>query len=171
MWIDTPLSEGDAERKQGTSFINVKEVDYAANILQILNEGFKQNRKDAAHKKEVGVITFYAAQERLMRQRLQGFDALDLRIGTVDRFQGMERPIILVSFVRNNKWGKIGFARERQRVNVALSRAQELLIIIGCGELFCYTVGDSSTIKIYRKVIQLANKHQGVRNVLEFCGS
>ena len=64
------------------------------------------------------------------------FPALDLRLGTVDRFQGMERAVIIVSTVRNNERGDIGFARAPERINVAFSRAQELLVVVGCLEMF-----------------------------------
>jgi superfamily I DNA and/or RNA helicase len=88
--------------------------------------------------KEVGVITFYMAQFNRFRKRSwhTRFNALHIRIGTVDRFQGMERDIILVSLVRNNPHHNIGFAKEPERINVAFSRARELLVIVGCQQLF-----------------------------------
>ena len=88
------------------------------------------------------MITFYSAQSNRLYRRLHNrpdniaFANINLRVGTVDRFQGMERPIVIASLVRNNKNHNIGFAKEPERINVAFSRAQELLVIIGCATLF-----------------------------------
>ena len=60
----------------------------------------------------------------------------DYRIDVVDRFQGMERNIVIVSTVRSNKYNGIGFAKEIERINVAFSRARSLLIVIGNKDLF-----------------------------------
>jgi superfamily I DNA and/or RNA helicase len=60
----------------------------------------------------------------------------DYRIDVVDRFQGMERNIVIVSTVRSNKYNGIGFAKEIERINVAFSRARTLLIVIGNRDLF-----------------------------------
>ncbi len=115
------------------------------------------------------MITFYAAQAKLLQDKLRQKDVdekqsnISLRIGTVDRFQGMERSIIIVSFVRNNKKKDIGFARKPERINVALSRAQKLLIIVGCSELFCNTQIDSTII--YKKVVEIVKQENGVKNV------
>jgi superfamily I DNA and/or RNA helicase len=76
--------------------------------------------------------------QQLVLSDMERFEHLSIRVGTVDRFQGMERDIILASFVRNNPRGDIGFAKEYKRVNVAMSRAKELLIVTGCSDLFCY---------------------------------
>lgn len=93
-------------------------------------------------RREVGVLTFYGAQLRAIRaafdaakrERPAPFAGLELRTNTVDRFQGMEKPIIVASLVRS-KPGRLGdFVREYQRVNVGLSRAQQLLVIVGAAE-------------------------------------
>lgn len=60
----------------------------------------------------------------------------DFRIDVVDRFQGMERNIVIVSTVRSNQYNSIGFAKEIERINVAFSRARSLLIVIGNKDLF-----------------------------------
>lgn len=83
-----------------------------------------QTRKKT--EKKVGVITFYAAQERRIRQQIDlgSFPNLQIEIGTVDRFQGREYPIVVVSMVQNNTDGNVGHAKVPERVNVALSRAR-----------------------------------------------
>jgi hypothetical protein len=91
-------------------------------------------------RRQVGVITFYGAQLKELRQaidRKRGeLDAMEVRTNTVDRFQGMERPIIIASLVRSVRGHMGEFVRQFQRVNVGFSRAQELLVIIGAAETF-----------------------------------
>lgn len=105
-----------------------------------------------AKQKEVGVITFYGAQAGLLDPLKNKFDALKIRVGTVDRFQGMERAIVIVSMVRNNRDRKIGFAEKDERINVAFSRAQELLLIVGCHELFCVRARQEDAAERYSNV-------------------
>ena len=75
--------------------------------------------------------------DRLIQQELIP-QHLHCRTGSVDKFQGMEMDVIILSFVRNHqdKGGDIGFAKDYRRLNVALSRARELLIIVGSSEMF-----------------------------------
>lgn len=91
-------------------------------------------------RRQVGVITFYGAQLKALREGIDRehdtFDAMEVRANTVDRFQGMERPIIIASLVRSVRGAMGEFVRQFQRVNVGFSRAQELLVIIGAAETF-----------------------------------
>lgn len=66
----------------------------------------------------------------------------------------MEKSVIIVSMVRNNYHSNIGFARTPERVNVAFSRAKELLIILGCHDLFTSNV-------IYSEVSKVVARYQG----------
>lgn len=85
---------------------------------------------------DVGVISPYRAQVRYLRQliskekRLKSVRHL-ISFNTVDGFQGQERDIIVISLVRNNDVGQIGFLRDLRRMNVAITRARMKLIIIG----------------------------------------
>ena len=89
------------------------------------------------------------------------YDHADLRVGTVDRFQGMEKEVIIISFVRNNAQNQIGFAKDPRRVNVALSRAQQLLVIIGSTNNF------GKKMPIYRNIIEQLEKDNRVINTME----
>ncbi len=85
---------------------------------------------------DVGVISPYRAQVQYLRQQLRKreffkpFKGL-ISINTVDGFQGQERDIIMISLVRANDKGEIGFLRDLRRMNVAITRARMKLIILG----------------------------------------
>lgn len=137
-WYVTPREQAYFEEQVGHSYRNLAEVKQIERLLAEMNASWEPMVAAGEPRKEVGVITFYAAQLQEFRQRFIGenYPALHLRIGTVDKFQGMERDVVIVSLVRNNAEGKIGFAREPERINVAFSRARELLVIVGCQALF-----------------------------------
>ena len=78
---------------------------------------------------QIGVIAPYRAQVRLLRERLA--DEPGLEIDSVDGFQGREKEAIVVSFVRSNAEGEIGFLADARRTNVALTRARRKLLVIG----------------------------------------
>ncbi|MEH1855819.1 MAG: AAA domain-containing protein [Nostoc sp.] len=116
------------------------------------------------------MITFYGAQLRKIDERLQSkhFPSLQITTGTVDRFQGMERPVVIVSMVRNNNRGDVGFAKKAERVNVAFSRAQELLVIVGCHSLFTQQRGQIRSM--YSEVSNIVRLHGGFVDVSRlFC--
>ncbi len=75
----------------------------------------------------IAVITPYSAQVELLREQLP--DAIE--IGSVDGFQGREKEAIIISLVRSNIKGEVGFLAETRRMNVALTRARRKLIVIG----------------------------------------
>ena len=77
----------------------------------------------------VGVIAPYRAQVRLLRDRLA--DLPGLEVDSVDGFQGREKEAIVVSMVRSNPEGEVGFLADTRRTNVALTRARRMLLVIG----------------------------------------
>ena len=153
VWIDT----NSPEIAEGTSRTNKGEVDAIEWVLSQLAEsesfatynGKFSNEED----KEIGLITFYGAQLKQLRRLQANYSGkLTLKPSSVDRFQGMERNIVIVSLVRSNciaenekqapdfriykelgyrKQQDFGFAKSPNRLNVALSRAKRLLIIVG----------------------------------------
>ncbi len=78
--------------------------------------------------KDIAIITPYAAQVRWFRDE-SGWE--DLEIDTVDGFQGREKEAVLISCVRSNSTGDIGFLADTRRMNVALTRARRKLMIVG----------------------------------------
>lgn len=79
----------------------------------------------------VGVVSPYAAQvvaiEDKIREKYEKIDGFSVKIKSVDGFQGGEEDIIIISTVRSNSNGSIGFIRSPQRTNVALTRARYVL--------------------------------------------
>lgn len=78
--------------------------------------------------REIAVIAPYAAQVRLLRERCEH---PEVEIDTVDGFQGREKEAVLITMVRSNATGEIGFLADQRRMNVALTRARRKLIVIG----------------------------------------
>ena len=146
LWIDSSFKnekEPNYERQAGTSKINFLEIDLVIEVLKQLDEDLlEQGYGTKKNKKEVGVISFYGAQLLEIRSKIRSiqqmgyFQTMQIRTNTVDRFQGMEKAIIILSMVRA-KTGLVGdFVKKFQRINVAMSRAQELLVIIGSETTF-----------------------------------
>jgi ATP-dependent RNA/DNA helicase IGHMBP2 len=80
---------------------------------------------------DIAVISPYDAQVQKIRQLLA--DVPDLEIDTVDGFEGREKEAVVVSLVRSNDKGELGFVADIRRINVALTRARKKLIVIGDG--------------------------------------
>lgn len=133
---DTPLYTGKSlvalnvmgkERRTHTkSFINNEEIIFIINKLKELDKEIEKSDK----KLSVGIISFYKSQTDSIKRELNKnrFNNLDINSGTVDSFQGLENDIIFISSVRTDG---IGFISNRNRLNVALSRAKKLAIIVG----------------------------------------
>lgn len=172
VWYTRPVRPDCAEEKVGNSYKNEDELGIIKSLLTDMDEQWARVMKVTPNcsPKEVGLITFYGAQVQAMERRFISnnaqplFPHLRLRIGTVDRFQGMERQVIIVSLVRNNPKGDIGFARLPERINVAFSRAQELLVIVGSREMFCQRT-NSQAREIYRRVGQIVEDVGGMKYV------
>jgi phage gp16-like protein len=169
-WVKMPLINAFKEESKGTSFLNTPEIDVIECLCQQFDKVWASRVANGEPKKEIAVITFYGAQLRKIDERLQSelFPSLQIRTGTVDRFQGMERPVVIVSMVRNNSRGDVGFAKKPERVNVAFSRAQELLIIVGCHDLFTQQPGKVGSM--YSQVSNIVRLHGGFIDVSSVCG-
>ncbi|WP_375513073.1 translation initiation factor IF-2 N-terminal domain-containing protein [uncultured Nostoc sp.] len=165
IWVKTPIENQFLEQRNGTSYFNTQEIDVIERLCQQFETTWASKVANGEAKKEIAVITFYGAQLRKIDERLQSelFPSLEIRTGTVDRFQGMERPVVIVSMVRNNSKGDVGFAKKPERVNVAFSRAQELLIIVGCHNLFTHQAGKVGSM--YSEVSNIVSIHEGFVDV------
>lgn len=175
--VDTP------EILNGTSRVNFGEIEAIDWLLERIKTssqfqhfiGFWKKKeletgKDQEEEKEIGIISFYGKQLEQLEEMVQvQHPELSTRIKTVDRFQGMERNIVIVSLVRSDRIAlfkgqpadfalypekgypdqeSLGFAQLPNRLNVALSRAKRLLIVVGNKEHF-------SKNKLYEKAINV----------------
>ena len=105
-----------------------KQNDYEAIYLTklcnyLLKQGYSNN--------QITILTFYVGQVLLIKKHMKKFGLNDVRVSSVDNYQGEECDIILLSLVRSNKKNEIGFLRNFNRVCVAFSRAKIGLYIIG----------------------------------------
>ena len=160
IWVQMPLDWNFREKRIGTSYQNEQEVACIENLCDQMNKTWAEKVAHGQPKKEIGIITFYGSQLKLIDECIsrKAFSNLDIRTGTVDRFQGMEKSVVIVSMVRNNHQGIVGFAKTPERVNVAFSRAKELLIIVGCHKLF-------TSIPIYQEVSNVVERYRGFIDV------
>ncbi|MFO0822935.1 MAG: AAA domain-containing protein [Gemmataceae bacterium] len=122
-FIDTAGASYDEELEEDTgSRRNVQEAGLAARqVRALLDAGVPAS--------QIGMITPYRAQVRQLRELLRDVDGLE--IDSVDGFQGREKEAIVLSLVRSNPEGEIGFLGDVRRTNVAMTRARRKLIVIG----------------------------------------
>lgn len=144
IWMDVGRA-GDTEA--GTSFTNRTEGLAVLNLLRQIDStpGFLDRAVDELELKEgdalVGVICTYAQQAELIQNMVSTSDLSVamrqlVKVDTVDAYQGKENRIVIISLVRNNAENQMGHVRSKNRVNVALSRAMDRLIIVGSASMF-----------------------------------
>lgn len=175
MWFDIPHEESFYEEQEEgtTSRYNQAELNMIAVLLEDLNtavdDAKKEGRLKEDEKKKIGLISFYGEQVRKLKHLVDdelSLPHLQLRIGTVDRFQGMESDVIIASFVRNHNNSKddIGFSNDYRRLNVALSRAKQLLLITGSSKMFTQQAKRGSSRKMYTRVVDTIRQKNGMRD-------
>ena len=143
-WIDTSEFElpedSDLTFKEqfvGESFGRINKAEAELTLLALENYFSKIGKTRILEERiDVGVISPYRAQVQYLRRQLKKKEFFKpyrhlISVNTVDGFQGQERDIILISLVRANDDGQIGFLRDLRRMNVAITRARMKLIILG----------------------------------------
>ncbi|GMI87577.1 hypothetical protein like AT1G65810 [Hibiscus trionum] len=115
----------------GHSLRNMIEVAVVQKLVQTLFNAWKRSRTRVS----VGIISPYTAQVVSIQEKLgrkyEKVDGFAVKVKSVDGFQGGEEDIIIISTVRSNRTGAIGFVSNSQRTNVALTRARHCLWIVG----------------------------------------
>ncbi len=140
--IEAPESLPD----RSTSYQNLAEANLAKGLTkELLSMG--------ADPGMIGIISPYAAQVKRLKKLIDTEERV-IEIKTVDGFQGREKEIILISFVRSNPKGEIGFLKDLRRLNVAITRAKRKLICIGDAS----TLGYDTTYKEFLDYIAKAGK-------------
>ncbi len=120
---------------------------------------YNELREAGVPAKSIGILTPYVAQSRLLKQ-LTGHEK-GIEIGSIDGYQGREKEAIILSLVRSNDRGEVGFLGDTRRMNVGMTRARRLLIVLG----------DSSTLSrhaFYLKFIEYADKHDAHHSAWEW---
>ncbi len=113
------------EESSGYSFVNRHEINLFDDLLAYMQTHYLSNIGQ-----HVRVITFYKEQALALERQLSA-KYPGITIGTVDGSQGEEAQIVLVSCVRSNTKGTVGFVDDENRVNVALTRAKRMLVVAG----------------------------------------
>jgi len=142
-FVDTAgASYDESVEPEGDSRLNEQEAEVVIKkVLALLAAGVAPTA--------IAVITPYAAQARRVRERLK---LPEVEVDTVDGFQGREKEAVVVSLVRSNRDGEIGFLSDVRRMNVALTRARRKLIV----------VGDSATITAHPFYQRLVNYFEAI---------
>ena len=151
-WIDTSACDfGERQQAHSLSRLNAQEAKLLIHTLRDYIDmiGLEKIRSDRV---DFGIISPYKAQVRLIRKLLKMqtfYRALrrQFSVNSVDGFQGQERDVIIISMVRDNEGGKIGFLADLRRTNVAITRARMKLIVLGNAETL-------SRHEFYRELIE-----------------
>jgi predicted DNA helicase len=150
-FIDTAGASYEEETEpDGASRLNPAEADLVSRKVEALLEA-------GAEPGQMAVIAPYAAQVRRLREKLR---VPGLEIDSVDGFQGREKEVVVLSLVRSNPEGDLGFLADVRRMNVALTRARRKLLVIG----------DSATLSsdpFYRRLFDYLEQIGAYRTVWE----
>ncbi|MDE7414227.1 MAG: AAA family ATPase [Muribaculaceae bacterium] len=156
-WIDTAelISELSEEKNEGedirayrdavsgNSFGRINREEAQLTMITLQNYITKIGKQRFLDERlDVGLISPYKAQVNYLRHLLKRLSFFKpyrslISVNTVDGFQGQERDIIVISLVRSNEQGQIGFLQDLRRMNVAMTRARMKLIIIGDSSTLC----------------------------------
>ncbi|XP_043932875.1 helicase MOV-10 isoform X2 [Protopterus annectens] len=136
----------DAREGNSPSFFNTEEIDVVIQYLKLLLLAQGKKGISKLSPKEIGVITPYRKQVEKLRRAINDLDKdlkslkgiKDLKVGSVEEFQGQERRVIIISTVRTSgdylkmdEEFSLGFVKNPKRFNVAMTRAKSLLIVVG----------------------------------------
>lgn len=177
-WIDsscTPSGRPIYEIRpyNSTSNYNVLEKFIVMELLKKIADTYKEQGYGDNNRKTIGVISFYQMQVNELREAFReakktcDFSAIDVDINTVDRFQGKEKNIIITSLVRNNRSRRASkHVVAFERINVAFSRAQELLFIVGAKDMYenqqvqlpNMDMPGFRTVPVYKNIIESLNR-------------
>lgn len=163
-WLDTSERPGRQQTpaKVGSGCFNRLECELIGAKLNALNKQFARRDKDRSKPRvTVAVITGYADQraklERSLNPRSPRWTHIEILLNTVDAFQGRQADMVVYSVTRSNSSAKLGFLKDSPRLNVALSRGRDALLIVGDKE-FCSSIrGDNP----FRDVIRWIDTADG----------
>ena len=144
-WLSTSSMPNRGETRVGESYANPSEADIVLQLLEKMEGKCRERRR----RPSVGVISGYSAQVEQLTTRIDPenngrWRNLEIEIATVDSFQGRECEVVVYCTVRSNPEKRIGFLKDWRRINVALSRARDALVIVGDNFMMeSATIGES----------------------------
>jgi serine/threonine protein kinase len=169
VWIDTQdQGRGAFHREAGThkgALVNEQEALAVVEVVRAIltSREFLERlaEQDRGHEPTIGIIAMYSDQRNLIRKKLEQAEwASGLRdhfsVGTVDSYQGRENRIIVLSVVRNDTGEQIGFLNDPERINVAMSRAKDRLVIVSSSSMWRSRTG-SPMKQVLDEVERLSN--------------
>lgn len=121
----------------GESFGRINKAEAELTLLTLAEYFTKIGKQRVLEERiDVGIISPYRAQVQYLKKLIKKYEFFKpyrrlISVNTVDGFQGQERDVILISLVRSNDEGQIGFLKDLRRMNVAMTRARMKLIILG----------------------------------------
>lgn len=151
-----------AERRPDGSWLNQAEAFFCVKLVTDLQKHAKMlGREEVA--KRIGIITPYRAQKNFIDQLIWNAKLklqFPVKVATVDAYQGQEFEAVICSTVRasHNQSAGIGFLRDDRRLNVALTRAKQILLVVGHEQTLCQS-------KTLAALINHARKHNAFRDV------
>ena len=125
------------EQFVGESFGRINKAEAELTLLTLAEYFTKISKRRVLEERiDVGIISPYRAQVQYLKKLIKKYEFFKpyrrlISVNTVDGFQGQERDVILISLVRSNDEGQIGFLKDLRRMNVAITRARMKLIILG----------------------------------------
>lgn len=125
------------EQFVGESFGRINKAEAELTLLTLAEYFTKLSKRRVLEERiDVGIISPYRAQVQYLKKLIKKYEFFKpyrrlISVNTVDGFQGQERDVILISLVRSNDEGQIGFLKDLRRMNVAMTRARMKLIILG----------------------------------------
>lgn len=125
------------EQFVGESFGRINKAEAELTLLTLAEYFTKISKRRVLEERiDVGIISPYRAQVQYLKKLIKKYEFFKpyrrlISVNTVDGFQGQERDVILISLVRSNDEGQIGFLKDLRRMNVAMTRARMKLIILG----------------------------------------
>jgi hypothetical protein len=156
MWYSTHAQGHSYEQQDGQTFHNPAEVAAVRFLLPKLEFLAKAQKKRIT----VAVIAGYTAQVQALSdmtsQGIAEWPNLEVTCNSVDAFQGRQADVCIYSVVRSNREKRLGFLKERPRLNVALSRGKSALLIVG-DQMFCRSAKGRNP---FRKVIDFIDAHE-----------
>lgn len=159
------------DERRRTSYCNPKEANF---VIKKFLERAIAHIKAGGDIRDLAIIAPYQAQINYLKKHLRKHllyhriiksqvneenidDILNEVVVTVDAMQGSERKIIFISLTRSNAEGIIGFNRDIRRLNVAASRPQELLIIVGDAQTFL-NCGEEAIVKAFARIVEIIKR-------------